>query len=228
MGTDTIVHSVPESYTQGKTMIRRYLIACCVVFTTTVSSASAQFLGDDDYVWRSGWTGAIGLSYLSFDSEALEEEGLGDAGWSVDLKGSYQFARSLLFEFGLGFVQFDDNEEFVQGVLVTDVFGTDAETRNSDASAISVFGEFNYQIPSSSAVRLRFGAGYSGIANAERDIKNCSNCRSDDLSVEGGPYLTATALFSPADRIGFGVSVRQYVAGDVSNGVHFWLEYLSN
>jgi len=207
-------------------MAKKFLLTCVLPAFVMMTLGVGQARATQD-LRRPALTGAIGLTYVTFDSDSMEQQGLGDSAFGVDIKGAYQFSPILAAGFGLGVLRFRDKEEFSQDVVVTNIFGSETDTLTSSATAITLFAELNYQIPSTSSVRFRLGAGYGGVTGADRDIENCSNCRSEDLDIEGGAYLTAKALFNTynSERLGYGISVRQYLSGDMSNNISFWLEY---
>jgi hypothetical protein len=48
---------------------------------------------------------------------------------------------------------------------------------------------------------------------SERTISNCSNCYSEDIDIDGGPYAGA-ALGLGSDRVGVTFRYNQYLEGD--------------
>ena len=171
-----------------------------------------------------GWTGGISVSRIGVD--AAPEEGLGDYAVGLDIFGTYHFSNQLIANVGVGYLRFDDKAEFQQQVTVTDLFGSDVETADSTASAIPVFAEINYQSSQvGDGVRFRVGAGYSHIAAAEREIPKCTDCREEDLSVDGGAFVSASVRFDASARNAYVLSARQYLSGDLTNSVSIWFEY---
>jgi len=184
---------------------------------------------DDSHGYKAGyWTGAIGLSYHLLNEESVAEQGLGDDGFSVDLYASYFIKENLAAVFGFGFMRLDDNAQFTQ--QVTSNLDSNPQSASSEVSAFPVFAELNYQTRTigSSAFKFQLGAGYSDLLSVDRSITDCTNCREDNLDVEGGPYANASMMYEGAsNRSNFGLRVRHYLSGDLSNSIMFVFEYVN-
>jgi len=171
--------------------------------------------------FKPGWTYSLALSYLTVTSTAAEAQGLGGSGFSMDLAGNYQFNRNFGGTLGFSMVRFEDNSGFSQQVV--DQFN-DVTVAESAATAIPLFAEIYYQdsLPVSSGWQYRLGTGYTAITGASRDIANCVDCFSDEFEIEGGGYLSASIGKSLNMASSVGVSAKQYVSGDLENGVMLW------
>lgn len=194
-----------------------------IAFLFSISPVMAQ---DNGYE-RQGWTGGLGLSQFTLDEMAAAEERIDESAFSLDLFASYYFSSRMVATLGASLLRFDDNAEFSQQVLVTDIFGTEVETATSEASGFQLAAQIEYMTPPLSTLEIQFrgGAGFAAIAGADRSIDNCTDCREEDLDIEGGPFFTASIFKSFSDSFTLGLGGRQYASGDVKSTATFWFEY---
>jgi len=174
-----------------------------------------------------GWAVGLNLTYVTLDEEAATKQRVGDDAFSLDVFASYYPAPSYAATIGVGLLQFDDEASFSQTVVVTDVFGSETQAANSDASGMLVYGELNYLANTSALpVKLKAGVGFGAIVSADRSIENCQDCREEDIDLSGGAYATAAAYrgFSD-DKYHIGLSAKQYFGGDIKNNVSLTFEY---
>lgn len=204
-----------------------YQFLTALLLFSSVSLVSAQSPDESDQT-EQGWS--IGGYYenLSFDSEAAYEEGIGDSADVIGLMGEYEFGvASLAVGMGLGFVDYDDEAEFRQLVEEDRLFGDDdVRLETSDASALNYYLEFgpNYQFGEAQFFELSIKAGYSGMIASERTIEYCSNCREEDIDINGGVYGLLGASFN-VNSVNFGLQYRQFASGDIDNGVKVFGQY---
>lgn len=177
-----------------------------------------------------GWTGGFGATHFVLDKNAAASQSVDDTAFSVDLFASYYFSSRLVATAGLGFVQLDDKAEFSQTVLATSLLGSDVETATSETSALHMYVEALYLSPPVSALAMQFraGAGYGTIGYADRSIKNCSNCRKEDIDFKGGVFVTG-GIFKDitSSPITIGLSAKQYFSSDVKTSATLWFEYVN-
>jgi len=208
------------------------LIFGLILLFVMVSNVFAQTNSNDETAYDEfethGWTFGAGISHIGFDEEIATAQKIGDTAFSVDLFASYYFSSRLAATAGFGFIQLDDEAAFTQQVVATDIFGSDVETANSDASASQVFGELVYLLTNaSSAVQFKAGVGFGTIASSKRKIDNCTDCREEDIELEGGAYGTASVYTGVADdQYNIGLGGRQYFSGDIKNTATLWFEYI--
>lgn len=168
----------------------------------------------------------IAVNALSIDSQNTTDQGLGGSAFGLDIAGNYYVNRNFVASLGFGVANIKDNEEFSQQVIATNLFGSEIESAKSTVRSFPLFAEVSYHSLTNSANGLgyRLGAGLTHFVGTERSISKCSDCRSEDLSIDGGPYLTAGVIFQRKKSLKLGVSARQYVSGDVKSGILFWIE----
>jgi len=175
-----------------------------------------------------GWTFGMGASYFALDKENATRQKVGDTAFSIDLFASYYLSSRLAASAGVGFMQLDDEAEFTQQVVETNILGSDEKTATSEVSAIQVYSDFQYVVTNaSSPVQFKAGVGYGTIASSDRKIENCSNCKKEDVDLEGGAYGTASIYRGIADdKYNIGLTARQYFGGDIKNTATLWFEYI--
>jgi len=177
-----------------------------------------------------GWTLGLNLSYVTLDEVAATKQKVGDEAYSLDISASFYVTPWYAVTAGFNALNFDDSAGFSQTVVVSDVFGSEVETVDSDASGIMVYGEMNYIAKRSVLpVHLKAGVGFGSIVRSERSIDDCEDCREEDINLSGGAYATASAYRGfYDDRINIGLNARQYFGGDIKNTVSLTLELFNN
>lgn len=203
---------------------RKLLAYAAPVLLMLTTSLPAQ---PRDDIGKTGWETSMGLSVFAMDSENAAEQGLGESAFGLEIAGNYFFKRSVVASLGFGVVNIKDKEKFTQQVTVTDLFGSDVESAKSSVTSFPLFAEISYRslADNDNGLGYRLGAGLTQFVLTERSISKCIGCRSDELSIDGGAYVTAGASFNRSNSSKFGVSIRQYVSGDVKTSVLLWLEF---
>ena len=172
------------------------------------------------------WRASMGLSAFSLGSANTDNQGLGESAFGVDIAGNYYFSPKLVTSLGFGVLNIKDNEKFSQDVTVTNLFGSNNERAKSSVTTFPLFAELSYRslAARSSGYGYSVGAGLTHFAGTERSISSCIGCRSDELTIDGGAYLTAGAFYNKSRSSKFGISARQYISGDVKASILLWLE----
>lgn len=172
------------------------------------------------------WRTSMSISALSLDSENTSSQGLGETAFGLDIAGNYYFSPKLITTLGFGIANIKDNEDFSQTVTVTSLFGSDTENAKSSVTSFPVFAEISYRSlsPSDPGYGYGVGAGFTQFLGTERSISRCIGCRSEDVTIDGGAYLTASAYFNTGRSSKFGLSARQFVSGDVRTSILLWIE----
>jgi len=207
--------------------IRAFLLCFAfLLFNFLCLSLPGHAFGSESITDERGWRISVGLTYGLLDEDEVEDQGLGDSAFGVDIAVNYYFSSRLVGRIGFGVFTLEDNAAFEQLVETTTIFGSDVETAQSDSNAIPLFVELNYQsaINAVPGVRFRAGAGFTGLVRAERSISNCEDCREDDLDIDGGAFVSGT-VFRHRASSKFGLTVQQYLSGDFRNTISFWYEF---
>lgn len=193
------------------------------------TSANANNAASDEEWEMWGWTFSAGLEYILLDEVAATSERIEDSAFSLNLNASYYFSSRIMANMGMGLLKFSDNAEFSQQVIVTNLFGSDVETVESDAGAIQFYTEALYLTPpvGSTNIYFRAGVGYAGLAFSERSIDKCADCREENIDITGGPYLTGGVVSEfGSNNFHIGLSIRQYLSGDINNSAILMFEYI--
>ena len=170
---------------------------------------------------RSKWSAVFSASYLSINAEAAESQGLGNSGFSVEIAASRRIKTNFIASLGVGILRLQDEDTFSQRVVNS--FGSE-EDATSTAGAIPVFGEIAYRrmLSRTSSMHYQLGTGYTAVMAADRGIANCLNCNSEEFSINGGMYLSASTGRNLSGGSSFGITARQYLTGDLENGLMLW------
>jgi len=164
---------------------------------------------------------SVEVNQHSFKPEVRAAEGLGNLAGGVDFSGVYYFAPRLAVKLGFGFGAIEDDESF--SLQLVNNRG-DISRGSSTVDWSQFFGEILYQSPGfDKGFGYRGGLGYNFIPDTERSITICVDCPAEDISLRGGGYLTAGVFYRYSVNGKFGLSARQYMSGDLQNGVMvFW------
>jgi hypothetical protein len=158
------------------------------------------------------------LHSLSFDEEKAQEEGVEDSALVLGFIAN-NFMERMMLSMGVGVVSYDDNEEFQQTVQYTGGFD-DGDIENASSTAMGILLHFDagprFPIGSSKASYFAVKGGISQMLMSERSISSCTNCYSEDIDIDGGPYVQG-ALSTGSDRVGFAFQYTQYF--DEDNGI---------
>lgn len=166
---------------------------------------------------KKSWGGNV--SFMSLDSKVATQNGVSDSVTNIEL--SYNFQKEKIIG-AIGFSGFilDDRETFSQ--VVEDNWG-DVSTATSDISAFGFFGEAGYQHQLSNNLYAEIVGGLN-ISTFERTIANCSDCHSEDLSIDTGLYIKPRIRFMANESISISVAFVNYVSGDFSPSIMFGIQ----
>jgi hypothetical protein len=179
----------------------------CALSCSPVISLSAHAEGG------SGWAWSGRLGNLNIDSELAQEQYVDDAAVMVGVAGEYYAdTNDFTLTLGVDFLSYDDKATFNQ--LTTD------GTKRSSASAMMIFAEYG--------PKIKFGAdnsnffiahgGLSAVFGSERSIGYCTDCKTQDIELDGGAYglLGIGHSFSSVE---FSLQFQQYFTGDFDNSL---------
>lgn len=198
------------------------LVAALSALLSGVASAQEMSADvDEGSVYRSSWNASGEI--INFDPEVAAYNGISDSG--VGMGFGYSGEKGL-FNFNVGLSAFfiDDKEEFSQRVESN--WGGES-TEDSSISAISLQFDGGVQYPVTESgnfvVGLNLGYRYLDIS---REIANCSNCYSENVSIGSDTYLKPFARLAFNDRISGTLALYNY-AGDegVDNSVQFVVDW---
>lgn len=162
---------------------------------------------------RHSWFFTLGNT--SIDSATARGEGIEDSAFALRFgwAGSKAFYR---FTGGMNYVSYSDNESFSQ--LTEDLFG-DEDVSDSEASALSLFGEFGVGHEFQSGIDLSLLAGYDVQISSERSIPNCSNCFEEDIDLDSGLYLKPSVTYFASNGFNIGLGFVNYLSGDYESNI---------
>lgn len=164
------------------------------------------------------WIFNVNAENLSIDDEVAALQGIEPDAFSINVEAEYFLNDNLSTVIGLGFLGYDDNEEFSQ--LTEDAFG-DVDNSSSSASALPLVMDMGYtrfyngSVPA--YVTLRGGLTY--MFASERAIENCSDCSSQDIDVDGGMFVQAGAGINLGRSFTLGLYYKNYFSGDIEDAV---------
>ena len=163
-------------------------------------------------------TGSLGFSTTGFDPVATDDLGLGERGYGFLLDFGVQLARMFEVQLSTNLEWLSDSESFTQS--------TTGGTKESEVCSYGLtvgVGLFTPTLKSgpdagpSVAVGVLAGRDFR---RASRGIGTCTNCRSDELELGGGPYVGGALRLLVFSRSGFEVRYLKYSdSGDPRSGL---------
>lgn len=173
-----------------------------------------------------GWGYSANLATLSIDSDKAIEEGIEDNVISLGLYADYT-QNNWITSLGMDVVFYDDNNEFSQQVVGDGLFNEgDRSTESSDAMGFLLSAASGYQwyFGEENKAALQLQGGFSAMVSSERSISNCSDCRSEDIDIDGGAFVRAK-LLGTGESISYGLVLTQYVSGDLGTAIGFQIGF---
>jgi len=171
----------------------KYFSKQTAVLATSIGLGLSPFVNAQesepaDKAISNGFYGSVG--YLGIDEEAARKEGVGDN--AIVIEGGYYgvFNNLFVLKAGIYFPIIDDEASFDQSV--EDNFG-DVSTESSDINGYGVVVEGGVRFSPNETINLGASVGFRSLT-ADRDIAYCTNCRSDDIDLSGGAYITYPAI----------------------------------
>jgi hypothetical protein len=193
-------------------------LALLALTAAIVSSASLAREQNSGAFTVGEWHFAGYGSTVSLDGKSTALEGVEDSAYSIGATADY-IQNSWVTSIGGEILIYDDNAEFKQRVEGTGLFNDgDVSTTSSDANAFLLYVASGYQwrFNEEQGVALTLQGGLAALIASERSIDSCSNCFSEDIDLDAGPFVKAS-LTNSTDSVSFGVYVQQYLSGDLSN-----------
>jgi hypothetical protein len=165
------------------------------------------------------WNGGGHLGRINLDGEAARAQGVEDTADSIGGYAEFRTGGLMAVSAGGEMWFYDDNAEFTQQVEFENFFGDEeTDVESSDAYAIHLFAD--------AGPHWRFDGGHAGLAAgfssalySERSISNCSDCREEDIDLDGGGYGKLAAGFK-AGVMHIGLTYRAFFSGDIDNAVY--------
>ncbi|HEY3486542.1 MAG TPA: hypothetical protein VGL10_00615 [Gammaproteobacteria bacterium] len=161
---------------------------------------------------------------MSFHEGKAAEEGIKDSALMLGAIAEYFSESLLMVSTGIAFIAYDDNEEFDQDVEVVGGFD-DGDIENADSSATAAMLHVDmgprFHMGESKSDYFAIKGGFSSFLTSERSISNCSNCREEDIEIDGGGYIQ-TALGIGSNSLGVAFRYSHYL--DEEKGISNSLE----
>lgn len=168
-----------------------------LLLSAVASAAAAQQPMAESAAYRSSW-GASG-EVINFDPAIAAYNGIDDSGLGMGV--SYSGQKGLFnFNIGLSFFFIDDEAEFSQ--RIENNWTGDESTEESSIDAGSVYIDGGIQVPVSESGNFLLGlnAGYRYF-DIDRGISYCSDCYSEDISIDSDTYLKPFARLFFSDQV---------------------------
>lgn len=164
------------------------------------------------------WIYTISFETIGIDKEAAAQEFIKDSAWSINIDAEYFFTSTLSSSIGIGFLSYSDRAGFSQTVQST---FEGISTESSSADALPIYAEFGYRnfFGHSNRAYWSARAGVSALAASQRGIDNCSDCREEDIDIDGGAYGLAGIGYRVGNTWSIGLQYKQYFSGDLENSV---------
>lgn len=124
---------------------------------------------------------------------------------------------------GVDIIFYDDNNEFSQDVIGDGLFNDGEHSRESSSAMgflLSAASGYQWVFGKENKAALQLQGGFSAMLSSERSISNCSDCRSEDIDIDGGAFVRAK-LLGTGSTIKYGLVLTQYVNGDLGTAVGF-------
>ena len=165
---------------------------------------------------RTFWDLGFDLGSVTLDSAEAEAQGVEDGAGVVAVTANYNRAQWLI-SLGLDVVVYEDTESFT--VIVRDTFGDEFKA-DSDASGVvlSAAAGPQWYFGSDQQINLFAQAGLAAMVKSEREISQCSDCPSQDIELDAGPFVMAGANYY-FNKFGIGLLAHQYLSGDLNSSL---------
>ena len=192
------------------------LLLLCL--TTKISSVSAnekkhtEAASTNNYDY-SGWM--LGIGYYGLDKQNARQQLIGDSATFVKMGWEGQIGM-LVYGVGMNGFLLKDKGSFSE--RVEDNFGN-RSTESSDADAFGAYGELGVSFAFASSNKFDLVGGFD-ILSADRSIGNCSDCRSEDIQLDGGLYLEPRLRMMSDSGFIFSIGYRKYMTGDINGGLN--------
>ena len=165
------------------------------------------------------------LGYYSLNNEKAKQEGIDDTALALGFIADYHSDSLLTTTFGAEILFYDDNNSFSQQVEVVGGFDDgDIRTESSDANAFTVYFETGprWNLGSNEEAYISLKGGVETVFLSERSISLCSDCREEDIDIDGGLYLTA-AIVRNLNHVSIGFHYQQFLDDDdgLESGLRF-------
>lgn len=158
----------------------------------------------------------LSLGRVNFDDRIAVGEGVEDSGVYIDFGWEGRFYNNVILGAGISAFGYSDNDSFNQ--WTEDDWGDD-EYSSSSAAAVNFYGELGYGVELTRMLSLDLIGGFEAVLSSERSISGCSNCYSEDIDIDSGPYIAPRLRFKPWSHWMFAVSYQSYLSGDVEDSV---------
>lgn len=187
---------------------------------------SANLLANElDLSQEGNWSFGADTSFVGLESEQAAKEGIDESAYTLGIEANYS-KSNWLTTVSTQILMFDDNNEFRQAVEGSGWLNEgDRDVKSSDASAVifSVATGRYWQFGEKKDVRVAAQLGFSTVGASERSIANCSDCRSEDIDIDGGAFIKA-GVTKDLGAVNIGLQATQYISGDgLKNSLGFTL-----
>ncbi|WP_199608841.1 hypothetical protein [Flocculibacter collagenilyticus] len=166
------------------------------------------------------WGFTVTASAIGIDSEAAAKEGISDSAYTIGLTMDY-VKNSWITTFGFDLAVYDDENEFSQDVVGTGLYNDgDRETKSSSANGaiFSIASGYQKLYGENQDTAVNMQAGFSIVGFSERSISTCTDCRSEDIDIDGGAFVKLSAVKS-GEKFSVGAYIQQYISGDLGTAV---------
>ncbi len=196
-------------------------ILSAALLSLLISPAFAQDNSENNsqekWLNSSGW--GVSLGSISIDPVVAAEGNIGDSAQYIS--GYWQGQHdNFLMATGFGFLILDDKLDV--SYTTEDQFGN-VEDSSASASGIDFYFEGGYRY---NVAKFNFDilAGYEYMS-ADRSVSNCSDCPSDDITLEAGLYVKPRIGVAVNSKWSVEMSYVAYTAADIESNLGFSATY---
>ena len=165
------------------------------------------------------------LGHYSLNSQKARQEGIDDTALALGFIADYRSDSLLITSVGAEILFYDDNNSFSQRVEVVGGFDDgDIRSESSDANAFTVYFETGprWSLGDNEEAYFSLKGGVETVFLSERSISLCSDCREEDIDIDGGLYLAA-AIVRSFNRVSIGFHYQQFLDDEdgLDSGLRF-------
>ncbi|GLR70541.1 hypothetical protein [Agaribacter marinus] len=167
------------------------------------------------------WDYGLRLGITSIDDLTARSEGIDESAYIVGLDVDYT-KSNWVTTFTLDILVYDDNAKFSQEVEGTGLFNDGERSRASSSATggfISIGTGYQWIADEGGTIALRAQGGFGAVVYSERSISNCSNCRSEDIDVDGGAFVKLSAD-KDFGTVTVGIFAQQFLGGDGLDNIY--------
>jgi len=152
---------------------------------------------------------------IQFDQKFSEMTGIEDQAKGITGEAGFNYKNMLVLGLGASVFFLDDSNQFSERVANVNTPSAPFTAKSDEtAGSLFAFAKRNHQFTNYISGNLVLGYEY---INYDREIKNCSNCKSENVDIDSGLFVGGG--FSLGKKIKLKLQYRAVLGDDVDNQI---------